>query len=98
MSSDHPKRHKAAALRYQAGSDRAPRVVAAAEGELARRIIDVALNSQVPVYENAELVEILARLEQFQEIPPVCYQVVAEILFFVYKLNEAYKDLDAGSQ
>lgn len=58
----------------------------------------MALNSQVPVYENAELVEILARLEQFQEIPPVCYQVVAEILFFVYKLNEAYKDLDAGSQ
>lgn len=85
-----PRPPKAAALRYKSDKDSAPRVVAAAQGDLARKIIEVAVKSEVPVYQNTELVEILSRLEYFEEIPPVCYRVVAEILYFVYKLNDTY--------
>ena len=92
-----PRQPKAAAIRYDANKDRAPKVVAAGRGELARKIIETALECKVPVYENPDLVEILSQLEQFQQIPPACYRVVAEILHFVYRLNEQYKEEIAGA-
>lgn len=88
--SQQPRRTKAAALRYDKSKDRAPRVLASGDGELARRILELASKSQVPVFQNADLVEILARLDLMQEIPPSCYRVVAEILYFVYRMNEQY--------
>ncbi len=85
------KQPKAAALRYKPNRDSAPRVVASGQGDLARKIIQLAINSQVPVYENPDLVEILSQLDLYQEIPPHCYRLVAEILHFVYHINELYK-------
>jgi len=81
---------KAVALQYNRGKDEAPRVVAKGMGEIARKIIALAEECGVPVHENADLVEILAKLNLNENIPPATYLVVAEILAFVYRSNEKY--------
>lgn len=78
---------KAVALRYEAGKDRAPRVVAKGEREMAERIAAVAREHHVPVHEDRELVDLLAALDLDTEIPADLYRAVAEVLAFIYRLN-----------
>ncbi|WP_121010626.1 EscU/YscU/HrcU family type III secretion system export apparatus switch protein [Hydrogenivirga caldilitoris] len=77
------KKKKAAALKYSAGKDRAPVVVAKGVGELAERIIELAKKEGVPVLEDRYLIEALLKIEVFEEIPPVLYEAVAKVLVFV---------------
>ncbi len=81
------KKKKAIALKYDALKDKAPKVVAKGEGVVAEKILDLAREAGVPVRENADLAEILSRLELNAEIPPETYVIVAEILAWVYELN-----------
>ena len=82
----HP-RQTAVALRYRANQDGAPRVVAQGRGLLAERILEIAEEHGVPVVEDRLLVEALAQLELGAEIPEALYQVVAEVLVFIYSLD-----------
>jgi flagellar biosynthesis protein len=81
--SDGPK--KVVALGYQADRDAAPRILAKGSGEMAERILQLAREHQIPLKEDPPLVEILSALDLHQEIPPELYQVVAEILAYVYR-------------
>jgi len=83
---------KAAALKYIAGKDRAPRVTAKGSGILAQKIIELAQKHGIPVKEDPVLMEILAKLDFYQEIPPSIYVVVAEILAFVYSMNNRWRN------
>ena len=65
----------------------APTVSARGEDELAQAIIQLAIQHQVPVYENASLTRWLSQLDVGDEIPQQLYQVIAEILAFVYRLE-----------
>ena len=56
-------------------------------GELAEKIIALAKEHGIPIQEDADLVEILAKLDLNADIPPDTYLVVAEILAFVYRAN-----------
>lgn len=78
---------KAVALRYDPPDDRAPRIIARGQGELALKIIELARNYNVPIHEDKTLVEALSLLDLGSEIPEELYQVVAEILSFVYRLE-----------
>jgi flagellar biosynthesis protein len=84
-------RRKAAALKYTAGEDRAPKVVARGSGWLAEKIIETAREHNIPLKEDPPLVEILSTLDLYREIPPDLYKAVAEILVFIYKMNNKYK-------
>ena len=57
------KRQKAVALEYAQG-DRAPRVVAAGAGEIAKRILKLAEENNIPVRRDDSLVEILSKLAE----------------------------------
>ena len=81
---------KAAAIKYDADKDRAPRVTAKGSGEIARRIIEAAREHNVPVFEDQNLVEVLEALDVDTEIPAELYRAVAEVLVFIYRLNRAY--------
>ena len=78
---------KAAALQYRCGKDAAPRVVAKGSGWLAEKIIQTAKEHGIPLKEDPYLLEILSTLDLYDEIPPILYQAVAEILVFIYHLN-----------
>lgn len=88
-------RKKAAALRYDAKRDSAPKVVAKGSGRIAEQIIEVARQHNIPIKDDPELVEVLSSLDLYQEIPPELYRAVAEILVFLYRIskNESLRDL-----
>lgn len=80
-------RRRAVALHYDAQSDEAPRVVAKGDRLLAERIIALAEEHGVPVQEDPDLVAMLAKLDVDTFIPEELYRAVAEVLAFVYRLN-----------
>ena len=79
------KQPKAIALKYD--EINAPKLVAKGELDIASEIIKIAQEYGVPLYENSELVDILAKLELGDEIPEVLYRVIAEIIAFAYHLQ-----------
>jgi flagellar biosynthesis protein len=80
-------RRSAIALSYKEGSP-APRVVAKGYGTTAERIIEQARQSGVFVHDSPELVSLLMQVDLDQQIPPELYRAVAEILAFVYFLEQ----------
>jgi len=79
---------QAAALRYTRGKDGSPRLMAKGKGAVADRILEIARRNGIPIREDRELVQVLASLDLYQEIPPELYKAVAEILVFLYSLNQ----------
>lgn len=82
---------RAVAIKYDRGHADAPQVVASGRGEVAARIIETARRSGVHILEDADLVELLARVPVGEEIPMELYQAIAEVLAFVYRVNERYR-------
>jgi len=79
--------HLAIALKYQRGMA-APKVVAKGAGHLARRIVQLARQHDVPVLERKPLARLLFRTTEVgQEIPPDVYQAIAEIVAYLYHLG-----------
>src|SRR4051794_24165781 len=78
----------AIALKYDAGTMHAPRVVAKGQGLMAQRIREIAVAHGVPILERKPLARALFRIcEVGQEIPEDFYSAVAEILAYVYELT-----------
>ncbi len=75
---------KAVALQYGAG-DAAPVVVASGMGYMAEKIVEVAADSGVPIYEDNSLATILTQLQLGQEVPEELYKAIVEI--YVYFLH-----------
>lgn len=88
-----PVRETAVALKYD--GKRAPTVAASGLDQVAKEIIRIAREHDVPLYENAELAGILARLDLDEEIPESLYRVIAEILAFAFHLQGKTPE-DAG--
>ncbi len=75
---------KAVALRYEQ-KNIAPVIVASGMGYMAEKIVEVASQNEVPIYEDNSLATLLSQLELGQTIPPELYKVVVDI--YVYFLN-----------
>ena len=84
------ERSRAVALRYEGSA--APVVVASGMGSLAEKIIEVASESGVPVYEDTSLATVLSQLALGQEIPDALYQAIVDI--YVYFLEFDPSDPD----
>ncbi len=82
------KREQAVAVKYDNRTMRAPEVVAKGEGFIARKIVERAIEADVPIVEDAALVSALISLELGEEIPAELYEVVARVLAWVYKLDK----------
>jgi flagellar biosynthetic protein FlhB len=83
--------HLAVALKYDSSSMTAPKVIAKGSRKIAEKIKDVASEHGIPVLENKELARNLYSLvEVGQEIPPALYQVIAELLAYIYRLKSNY--------
>ncbi|BBO21397.1 MAG: EscU/YscU/HrcU family type III secretion system export apparatus switch protein [Burkholderiales bacterium] len=80
-------RQEAVALAYTS-ADRAPRVVAKGRGLIAEQIVARAREHGVFVHESAELVALLMQVDLDARIPPQLYVAVAELLAWIYRLEE----------
>ncbi|WP_248920887.1 EscU/YscU/HrcU family type III secretion system export apparatus switch protein [Pseudomonas entomophila] len=76
---------QAIALSYD--GQQAPTLSAKGDDELAEAILAIAREHEVPIYENAELVRLLARLELGEQIPEALYLTIAEIIAFAWQLR-----------
>ncbi|BCA29624.1 MULTISPECIES: EscU/YscU/HrcU family type III secretion system export apparatus switch protein [Pseudomonadaceae] len=79
------ERRQAIALSYDGVS--APNLTAKGDDELAEAILAIAREYEVPIYENAELVRLLARMELGEAIPEALYRTLAEIIAFAWYLK-----------
>jgi flagellar biosynthesis protein FlhB len=78
----------AIAIKYDAATMHAPKVVAKGQGYLAMKIREIAITAGVPILERKPLARALYKLvEVGQEIPEQFYSAVAEILAYVYELS-----------
>jgi flagellar biosynthesis protein len=76
---------QAIALKYD--GSHAPTLTAKGDEELAEEILRIAHDYEVPIYENAELVKLLARMELGESIPQELYRTLAEIIAFAWNLK-----------
>lgn len=77
--------NKAVALSYDGVS--APILSAKGTGEIADEIIAIAKEHNVPIREEPDLVNLLARLKLDEEIPRELYIAVAETIAFAYMIK-----------
>src|SRR5438067_3654460 len=82
-----PPLKTAVALKYDRAKTRAPTVAASGKGRIAERILEVARQHGVPIKEDPDLVQLLAKLDLGDAIPGELYPVIAEVFAFVYRLN-----------
>jgi flagellar biosynthesis protein len=76
---------KAIALQYD--GENAPIVTASGEGDIAEEIIRIAKEHGVPLREDMMLAALLSELELGEEIPPILYRVVAEVIAYAYIIS-----------
>lgn len=89
---DEPKKGKrAVALLYDPKKGDAPKVVASGANLIAEKIIATAAAAGVHIKEDPDLVSLLAKVPIGEQIPAELYQTIAEILAFVYSVNNRYK-------
>jgi flagellar biosynthesis protein len=80
MSAEAPRR-VAVALEYDRQG--APRVTAKGRGVTAERILETAREHGIPLEENRELAEALAKVPLDDEIPVELYKAVAQVIGFI---------------
>jgi len=82
----------AVALAYRE-DEGAPRVVAKGRGLMAQAILERAKSAGVYVHESPELVSLLMQVELDDAIPPQLYVAVAELLAWLYTLDQRSADV-----
>ena len=81
--------HFAVALRYKPEQDNAPIVLAKGQDSIAMRIVQIAEENKIAVIENVPLARALyAQTDLNMEIPPELYNAVAEVLVYIFHINE----------
>lgn len=80
-------RQVAVALQYDPDQADAPRVTASGKGALAEQILNLAFATGVKVRTDPDLAQVLAAVEVDTVIPIEAFTAVAEILAYVYRVN-----------
>ena len=89
-----PNLHQQAiALAYESG-DYAPKIVAKGKGLIAEQIIARAKEHKVFVHESKDLVALLMQVDLDDHIPPELYLAIAEILAWLYRLENGAMDTE----
>jgi flagellar biosynthesis protein len=77
-----------AAIKYDAGADNAPKLVAHGKGHTAQKILELAAEHDLAIKQDATLVAVLGALDVGAEIPPDLYGVIAEVLAWAYHADQ----------
>jgi flagellar biosynthesis protein len=82
---DQERPDLAIALNYD--GENAPRLTAKGQDELARRIVELAREHDVPLHQDPQLAALLSQIPLGDEIPEALYRAVAEVIAFAYMLS-----------
>jgi flagellar biosynthesis protein len=93
VKSNHPPKKEmkyAAAIRYRPGVDESPVILAAGRGKIAEIIIKLAEEAGIPNHVEPTLAKIFSKLEPGTPIPEETYQLVAQVLAFIWRMDKNY--------
>ncbi len=84
-------KERAVAIAYES-HDQLPTILAHGKGEKAKEIVRIALESNIPITENSDLLSILSeeRSREGEAIPERAFGLVAEILAFLYVAEKEF--------
>jgi flagellar biosynthesis protein len=77
------------ALRYKDGEDDKPVIVAHGKGAVAERILELAKENDIPMQEDASLVNDLIDMDLGTNVPPQLYHVIAEVLIMLEEIENS---------
>ena len=77
----------AVALGYDPARHNAPTVLAKGQGQIAEKIIQIALDEGIEIHRDADLIQILKAVDIDSEIPLEAFAAVAEIISYIYQAN-----------
>jgi flagellar biosynthesis protein len=81
---------RAAAIKYEPGTDEVPVLAAFGEGYVAEKIVSVAKQAGVKIVEDPSLASMLSKMSVGDQIPEELYEVVARVLIFVSDVDKNY--------
>jgi flagellar biosynthesis protein len=82
---DQERPDLAIALNYD--GENTPRLTAKGQDELARRIVELAREHDVPLHQDPQLAALLSQIPLGDEIPEALYRAVAEVIAFAYMIS-----------
>lgn len=80
------------AIALQYDGEKAPTITATGEGRLAEEIIRLAKEHNIPLREDVMLADMLKELQLGEEIPPMLYRVIAEVIAYAYFVSGKVPD------
>ena len=92
---EKPGRQTAVALKDSSEDSAIPVITAAGRGKIAEQILQIAYENGINVRSDADLAEILAKIELESPIPSEAFMAVAEVLSYVYRANGEPNPFDA---
>lgn len=81
----------AVALKYSS-QEQLPEIIARGQGALAEKILKLAQEHDIPIQENSSLLALLDQAPALGSIPQVAFGLVAEVLCFLYEMDEKFKE------
>ncbi|HCS12524.1 MAG: hypothetical protein COS82_09670 [Zetaproteobacteria bacterium CG06_land_8_20_14_3_00_59_53] len=91
-------RPAAVAISYEPEKAGAPKVLAAGIGEMARRILELARREHIYIHQDTTLAGLLARVPNGSSIPHYAYQLIAELLVFLYATDRRLEEKLAAAK
>lgn len=85
MKTEQSEQITTVALQYDGTN--APTVTAKGSGHIAEEILKVAAEHNIPLHEDADLVQLLSQLELGDEIPRALYVTIAQVIAFAYIIS-----------
>jgi flagellar biosynthesis protein len=87
-----PRRQKAAiAIGGTGRAANVPKILASGKGEMAQKLLDYAEAQGMAIEKNSDLAQILINLDLGDSVPEEVFMAVAEILYYVYEVNDSLK-------
>lgn len=68
-----------------------PKILAVARGMLFERLIRIAREHNITIYQDPDLAQVLAQLPVGSEIPEALFRAVSEVLAYCYRINSDFK-------
>ena len=81
-------KQQAVALGYDPNKDDAPKVLASGKEKIAEQIIAIAKQNGIPIKDDPVLAAALMEIDINNTIPPELYRVVAEVLSYIYRIQQ----------
>lgn len=75
----------AVALKYEQDKNNAPVVTAKGQWHVAAKIIELAIENNIEIRQDADLLQVLKAVDIDEEIPVEAFAAVAEILSYIYR-------------